>query len=294
MGWQSQEAMMMLAMDENIAGFTVAEADALRKAVAKKSFDDFEKLQVLFYERGRKLGTSNALLRYVWEVQIKRQKGYSFSQNHTYVYSLVALQQLNLAVRYPVLFWNVANLIVDSGGIEAEVVEPEDMYGDDLSTTQPEQVDDDEDEDAEEGEEVEVVVKPKEKVKSKAVDYGKIGMALGKMKSAGIQIDPPDINRSKYTFTPDVDANSILFGIKGITSINDTLVRNIIDNRPYTSLEDLKTKVKLTKPQIINLIKSGALDKIRGKDRVDIMSDYLEEIADIKKDFKLTQYANAY
>ena len=35
-------------------------------------------------------------------------------------------------------------------------------------------------------------------------------MALGKMKSAGITIDPPDINRSGFTFIPDVEKNAIL------------------------------------------------------------------------------------
>ena len=33
-------------------------------------------------------------------------------------YSLVALQEMNLAYKYPIIFWNCANLIVDSGTIE--------------------------------------------------------------------------------------------------------------------------------------------------------------------------------
>ena len=288
---ESQESMMLMAIDPQIAGFTIGEADKLRKAVAKKSFTDFEKMEQLFYEKGKELGTSEALLRYVWEVQIKRQKGYSFSQNHTYVYSIIALQELNLVYRYPDLFWNCANLIVDSGGIE---VQEENMFGDDDESSTLDEIEaiyakldgdvDDDDDDVEEGEVVEDV---KKKEKNKNVNYGKVGAALGKMKSAGVNIALPDINRSSYTFAPDVENNAILFGIKGITGINDTIVKTIMQNRPYTSLNDLLKKVKLTKPQVVNLIKSGSLDRIEKCERVDIMRKYINSIADAKTTLNL-------
>ena len=210
------------------------------------------------------------------------------SQCHTYVYSIIALQQLNLYHRFPSLFWNLANLIVDSGGIEAKLEDDVDTDWeilDENAKIADTIIEDDDDDDVEEG--AEVPAKPKPKVKSKTVDYGKISMALGKMKSAGITIDPPDINRSGFTFIPDVEKNAILFGIKGIAGINDTIVRNIIDNRPYTSLDDLMSKVKLNKPQVVSLIKSGSLDALYGKDRRTIMFDYITDIADTKKTLNL-------
>ena len=33
---------------------------------------------------------------------------------------------MNLAYRYPIVYWNTANLIVDSGGVQAEDVDEED------------------------------------------------------------------------------------------------------------------------------------------------------------------------
>ena len=36
---------------------------------------------------------------------------------HTLGYSLVALQEMNLAHKFPIIFWNTANLIVDSAGV---------------------------------------------------------------------------------------------------------------------------------------------------------------------------------
>ena len=249
------------------------------KLLRKKSYEGFEKAQTLFYKKGRELGVSEELLHYVWEVQIKRQKGYSFSQNHTYVYSIIALQELNLVHRFPPLFWNTANLIVDSGGSEEEFDEDLDLDAVPVEDDVEDEVDAEEDEDG-------TIVEQK-KVKTKTINYGKVGMALGKMKTAGVQVDAPDINKSKFTFTPDIENNSILFGIKGIAGINDQLARDIISNRPYASLRDLMVKVKLNKPKIVNLIKSGALDKLQGRDRLAIMQDYINEISDVKSTLNL-------
>ena len=38
--------------------------------------------------------------------------------SHTLAYSLVGLQEMNLAYKYPIIFWNCACLITDSGGAE--------------------------------------------------------------------------------------------------------------------------------------------------------------------------------
>ena len=37
---------------------------------------------------------------------------------HSFGYSLIAVQEMNLAYHYPTIFWNCANLIVDSAGID--------------------------------------------------------------------------------------------------------------------------------------------------------------------------------
>lgn len=278
---ESQESMMMLAMDSRIAGFSVAEADSLRKAVAKKSMIDFERMAKLFYEKGRALGTSNELLEYVWERQIRRQKGYSFSALHTYGYSVIALQQLNLVYLFPPLFWNTANLIIDSAGGEAEELDEEEEL--ELPRVTEHESNDVDDDDNDEEDNVPAPVK----IKNKPMNYGKVGAALGKMQASGVSILPPDINTSKQTFTPDIERNAVLFGIKGITSIGDGLVLDIIKNRPYRSLKDLTNRVTLKKPNVVNLIKSGALDGIESGTREDIMRRYIYSISDVKSTLNL-------
>ena len=100
------------------------------------------------------------------------------------------------------------------------------------------------------------------------------------MASAGILVSPPDINKSGYTFSPDKECNSIRYGLKGINKVSKELCDNIITNRPYISIEDFYDKVKLNKPQMLNLIKSGSFDKFG--DREQIVHDYIDSISDKK------------
>ena len=66
---ESQEVVMQLSMDPQISGFDMKDANRLRKIIAKKNFKDIEAMHQYFNECGTKLGTSQALLDYVWNVQ---------------------------------------------------------------------------------------------------------------------------------------------------------------------------------------------------------------------------------
>lgn len=92
---------------------------------------------------------------------------------------------------------------------------------------------------------------------------------------------PPDINESTLTFSPDVENSEIRYGLTGITRVGADVVSEIIKNRPYQNLEDLLNRVKMKKPQVINLIKAGALDCFG--DRTEIMHEYIGIIAGKKK-----------
>lgn len=284
----SQESIMLLVMHPKFLGFDVIQANKLRKLIAKKKIREIEEFKVYYYDVGRKNGCSEDVLRYIWDKQISRQLGYSFSIIHTIAYSTVAIQELNLAYHYPSIFWNTACLIVDSAGLVEDEDEESPSVVESIGLknnpkdeqTEETETDDEEDEDDEE------IKEEKTKKPKKVVNYGKISSAIGKMKQFGINIVPPDINRSKYTFVPDVENNQIVYGIKGITKINDELAALIIEKRPYDGIEDFMSKVKVTKLQMINLIKSGAFDAISNYPREDIMFDYIKTISGCKK--KLT------
>lgn len=202
---------------------------------------------------------------------------------------------MNLAFKYPILYWNCACLISDSGGAETTDDEEEliDNVVEEVYTNEMEDFTDDDNEDEVEDEyaededcdgypvDVKVMKNGKKKKKTKATNYGKIATAIGKMKAEGVEVSLPDVNYSSYTFSPDVENNVIRYGLSGITRINDSIIKQIIENRPYEGIDDFKSKVKVNKTQMINLIKCGAFDGFGN--RHDIMEEYIWSIADVKK-----------
>jgi DNA polymerase-3 subunit alpha len=109
----------------------------------------------------------------------------------------------------------------------------------------------------------------------KTTDYAKIATAIGQIKSSGINVALPDINRSRFNFSPDVENDRILCGLKGLVNIGDDIVHQIIKNRPYVSLNDFMEKTSASKSVMISLIKSGAFDYVEKIPREKIMENYL-------------------
>jgi DNA polymerase-3 subunit alpha len=254
---ESQEKFMSLVQTPECGGFDLGWADRLRKAIAKKNPKDYDKLTKEYFERVKEQNLNFNLCNYVWNVLVATSRGYGFNASHTLAYSLVALQEMNLAYRFPIVFWNCACLITDSGGAAATL----------------EEEDDDEDD-------IEEVISPEEKKKKRSTDYKKLAAAIGKIQQAGIQVMPPDINTSSYTFTPDVENNRILFGLSGMLNVGEDVILDVIKNRPYTSLKDFYQRVKPKKQAMISLIKSGAFDNM--EERKFAMTWYLWEVCDKK------------
>lgn len=116
---ESQEKVMSLVQIPECGGFDLAWGDRLRKAIAKKAPKDYLALEQEYYNRVKERNLSIKLCDYVWKVLIAMSRGYSFNASHTLAYSLVGLQEMNLAYKYPIIYWNCACLITDSGGAEA-------------------------------------------------------------------------------------------------------------------------------------------------------------------------------
>ena len=277
---ESQEKFMQLVQMPECGGFNLTWADKLRKSIAKKNPAAYEELQKEYFETVEKKGLSRNLCNYVWNVLVATSRGYGFNASHTLAYSLIALQEMNLAYRFPIMFWNCACLISDSGGAESddeEQTEEENVYEEveyssfeDFSAEEEEEDDEDEED----------TTTTKKKKKTKSANYGKIATAIGKIKSSGVDVAPPDINKSSFTFYPDVENNTIRYGLSGITKVGEELVKAIMDGRPYSSVTDLTRRVKINKAQVINLIKSGAFDCFG--DRMQVMREYINSVSDTK------------
>jgi DNA polymerase-3 subunit alpha len=267
-----QEQMMEILMD--VAGFSLAEANAARKVVAKKQMDKIPALKEQLFSRF----DDAKVAEYIWEVVVAPSLGYAFSLNHSLPYSFVGIQMIYLAINFNPIYWDTACLIVNSGSLE-QLPEEEEI----VNIYEPEDFSEYEYEDLPDR-------SGKKKRRRAATDYGKIAKAIGDIQSAGIKVSLADINCSAFGFAPDVENNQILFGLKGILNVGDDIVQDIINNRPYVSIKDFLAKVKIGRRAMVSLIKSGAFDSM--EDRKFAMAWYIWQTCDKKNRITLQNMAS--
>ena len=157
---------------------------------------------------------------------------------------------MNLYYHYPEVYWNCAVLLMNSNSIEKDT--PEELGIN---------------------------------VKEKGSDSGEVAKAIGMLQNNDVTVSLPDINEAEQGFKIDEATNSIMFGLKGISGINNEMAQFIINGRPFASLEDFHNRMVLVKREVvaetgkvskkslvgtsatINLIKAGAFDKLEGRPR---------------------------
>jgi DNA polymerase III subunit alpha len=94
-----QEQVMKIATD--LCGFTMAEADALRKAVGKKKRDLMEAQKDKFLSGGDANGYERSFMTNLWGL-IEKFAEYGFNKSHTVAYGVVSYQTAWLKTHYPV------------------------------------------------------------------------------------------------------------------------------------------------------------------------------------------------
>lgn len=242
---EAQEYLVLLTMHPKIGGFSLAWGDKLRKSVAKKSPKDFDLLEIEFFENAKKKNLDKNLVNYVWNVLIRTQRGYGFNRSHTLAYSLIGLQELNLCYRFPIIYWNTANLIVDSGSLEGnnkkttnygKIATAIGKFQNSGTTVELPDIN-----------EASFGFKPDEK--NNIIIFGLKGISgIGEAETQAI------INNRPYK------------------SLQDFL----------NKMEIYKAQEKENKfgdSAVITLIKAGAFDKLEKKNRIEIMKDYVRKIS---------------
>src|SRR5690606_23786495 len=107
-----QEQMMRVA--QKFAGYSLAEADNLRKACGKKI------RELMAKERGKCIqsmtgqGYTQELANYVWDI-IEPFADYSFNKSHAYGYAMIAYQTAYLKANYPVEYMTALLTSVKDG-----------------------------------------------------------------------------------------------------------------------------------------------------------------------------------
>ena len=204
---------------------------------------------------------SPCLGHYVWKCGIGPQMGYSFSIIHALAYSFIGFQTMFIATNWNPIYWNTACLIVNSASLEEDTEE-------DFET------------------------------KEKSSDYAKVAKAIGDITSRGIKVSLIDINKSNYSFEPDVENNEILFGMKALNGVGGPIIDQIMAGRPYASFKDFMARCPLNKTAMISLIKGGAFDKLETEwaeeagvhPRILVMAYYLSKVCDPKSKLTLQNF----
>ena len=263
----SQEVLMRMVMDEKTCGFSLKEANELRKVLAKKQVQKIPIMKDKIIERAE----TPQMGKYIWECGAGPQMSYSFSVLHATAYSYIGYQTAYIATRWNPIYWNTACLVVNSGSLEEDDIEFfEDEDGDIIGSGK----------------------------KESTTDYAKLATALGEIIEQGIKVSLVDINKSDYSFKPDVDNNQILFGMKALSNVNSPAIEEIKANRPYTSIKDFMNKCNLKKTAMISLIKGGAFDNLETEwaaavnvnPRILVMSYYISKISEPKSRLTLQNF----
>jgi len=202
-----QEQVMRIA--NVMAGFSLGEADILRRAMGKKDLKLMDEQREKFIQGATKKGIDSSTAKRIFEL-ISYFAGYGFNKSHSAGYALISYQTAYLKANYPLEF--MASLL----------------------TSERENTD-------------------------------KLTLYINECKRMGIEVIPPDINRSTSNFT--VIDGKICFGLAAIKNVGEVAISSIIEEREkrgsFTSIFDFCKRVDLrvvNKRVIESLIKCGALD----------------------------------
>ncbi|MFA6533843.1 MAG: DNA polymerase III subunit alpha [Patescibacteria group bacterium] len=116
-----QEQMMAIARD--LAGFSLAEADTLRKAIGKKNKELLDAQKEKLIKGMRQNGISQNVADQIWELFPPFAK-YGFNRSHAACYAMIAYQTAYFKANYPVEF--MASLLTsDQGDMDRIAIEVE-------------------------------------------------------------------------------------------------------------------------------------------------------------------------
>ncbi|MEM8612041.1 MAG: DNA polymerase III subunit alpha [Cyanobacteria bacterium P01_H01_bin.105] len=220
-----QEQIMKIAQD--MAGYSLGEADLLRRAMGKKKQSAMDMHRGKFIEGSVKNGVPQKTVETLWDQMVNFAQ-YCFNKSHSMAYGYVTYQTAYLKANYPVEY--MAALLTAISG-----------------------------------------------------DQDKVQMHIANCVSMGIEVLPPDVNRSGVDFTPENDC--ILFGLSAVRNVGlgaiETLIQSREEDGQFTSLPELCDRIDLravNRRALEALIHSGALDGLNNNRR-QLFSD-LEFVVD--------------
>ena len=96
-----QEQVMQIA--QTLAGYSLGEADLLRRAMGKKKPDEMAKQREIFTKGAIARGVESSLATYIFDL-MEKFAGYGFNKSHSVAYALLSYQTAWLKTHYPAAF----------------------------------------------------------------------------------------------------------------------------------------------------------------------------------------------
>ncbi len=93
----------VMAITNQLAGFSLGQADLLRRAMGKKKHDEMAKQKTLFISGGKEKGIAEKLAEKIFD-QMAFFAGYGFNKSHSAAYALVTFQTAYLKAHFPTEF----------------------------------------------------------------------------------------------------------------------------------------------------------------------------------------------
>ncbi|RTH35469.1 DNA polymerase III subunit alpha [Thermus scotoductus] len=210
-----QEQIMQIA--SQVAGYSLGEADLLRRAMGKKKVEEMQKHRERFVRGARERGVPEEEANRLFDM-LEAFANYGFNKSHAAAYSLLSYQTAYVKAHYPVEFM-AALLTVERH------------------------------------------------------DSDKVAEYIRDARAMGIEVLPPDINRSGFDFK--VVGEEILFGLSAVKNVGEGAAQAILAERerrgPFKSLGDFLKRLDervVNKRTLESLIKAGAFDAFGDRARL--------------------------
>lgn len=202
-----QEQIMRIATA--VAGYSLGEADLLRRAMGKKKIEEMAAQRAQFRQGAAKNGIPAEEADRLFDL-LEAFANYGFNKSHAAAYALLTYQTAYVKAHFPVEFF-AAVLTVERH------------------------------------------------------DSDKVAEYIRAARTAGVEVLPPDINRSSFSFR--ALGQSVLFGLSAVKNVGETPTELILRERerggPYRSLPDFLRRVDASvanKRVVESLVKAGAFD----------------------------------
>ena len=211
-----QEQIISIMTD--LAGYSLSEADLVRRAVGKKKAEELLEHRNSFISRARAYsGVPEDIGAAIFD-DIEPFARYGFNRSHAVDYAAITCQTAYLKAKYPAEYMT-ALLSVERNNTD------------------------------------------------------KMAVLLGECRRLGIEVLPPDVNRSDNDFV--IEGPSIRFGLGAVKNVGDAAIELILKARradgPFTDLDDFCRRVDLrhvNRRALECIIKVGAMDRFGHRARL--------------------------